>query len=88
MIKPTQSAVRLPMMDELYRETPEVTDSEFYTTSFVLDVPDLIVGDEIDIVTLSNDNPEELDYEYQGEYGAIRRVTAIEPIDVTSSYDG
>lgn len=75
------------MMDELYRDTPEVTDTEFQTTSIVLEMPDLLVGDEIDIVTLSNENPGELDYEYEGEYGAIRKITAIEPIDVTSYPD-
>lgn len=74
-------------MDEVYRDPPEVTDTEFKTTSIVLDMPDLLVGDEIDIVTLSNENPGELDYEYEGEYGAIRKVTAIEPIDVTSYPD-
>lgn len=75
------------MMDELYREPPEVTDTEFKTTSIVLETPDLLVGDEIDITTLSNENPGELDYEYEGEYGAVRKVTAIEPIDITSYPD-
>lgn len=75
------------IMDELYRDTPKVTDTEFQTTSIVLEMPDLLVGDEIDIVTLSNENPGELDYEYEGKYGAVRKIISIEPIDVTSYPD-
>ena len=64
-----------------------ITDTEFRTTSIVLEYPELFVCDEIDIVILSNDNPGELDYEYQGDYGAVRTVTAVEPIDTTEYPD-
>lgn len=75
------------MMDEMIRDTPEVTDSEFKTTTVVAQEGDFTIGDEIDITVLANDDPGELDYEFEGEYAAIRKVIGMEPVDISTYPD-
>ncbi len=73
-------------MKDYLLEEGQIADTEQYEiSSIVIEFPELFVGDEIDITLLSNNNPGELDYTFDGVSYAVRKIIAVEPID-TAAY--
>jgi len=80
-------ANELCMKDYLLEEGQIADTEQFEITSIVSDYPDFFVGDEIEMLILSNSNPDELDYSYGEENYAVRKIIAAEPIDITAYPD-
>lgn len=79
-------------MKDVLAESNVITDTEFSITSFVSQLNDFSLGDEILLECISNNNPDELDFsEDNGDgtrfYYAIRKIIAAEPVDTTAYPD-